>query len=322
MEDVVPEVPTDGWNLNAEQVTKIINRKKNWSSPGPDRIANFWWKKATILHKEIATCFQATAQLEDLQFPLWFSEGETTLIPKPGEFRSDNQRPITCLNNLYKWYTSCLLAQANQRIETYGLIQREQRGARGNCSGTVENLLIDRMVCKDAQRRKRNLNMAWIDVAKAYNSVDHGWISEMFILHRFPITFAKVMEKLANTGTLELLPKRPKAKRSLLQYVLRKDLPKVMRSDLCCSYCAWIQSHERYGRLRVTSYLSLYQLTSLTYYTSMTWSCLLLLRTSWNESWQSRRMEWKAPVSSRMRRSVQWYTWRGDKSSKEVEILR
>ena len=28
IEDVVPEVLTDGWNLNAEQVTKIINRKK------------------------------------------------------------------------------------------------------------------------------------------------------------------------------------------------------------------------------------------------------------------------------------------------------
>ena len=101
MEDVVREVPTDGWNLNAEQVTKIIKRKKNWSAPGPGCIANFWCKKATILHKEIATCFQATAQLEDLQFPLWFSEGKTTLVPKPGEFRSDNQSPITCLNNLY-----------------------------------------------------------------------------------------------------------------------------------------------------------------------------------------------------------------------------
>ena len=119
-----------------------------------------------------------------LQFPLWFSEGKTTLIAKPGEFRSDNQRPITCLNNLYKWYTSCLLAQANQHIETYGLIQREQRGARGNCSGTVDNLLIDRMVCEDAQRGKRNLSMAWIDVAKAYDSVDHGWLSEMFTSHR------------------------------------------------------------------------------------------------------------------------------------------
>lgn len=175
MEDVVQEVRTDGWNLNAEQVSKIIKRKKNWSAPGPDRIANFWWKKATILHKEIATCFQATAQLEDLQFPLWFSEGKTTLIPKPGEFRSDNQRPITYIP---KWYISCLLAQANQHIETYGLIQREQRGARGNCSGTVDNLLIDRMVCEDAQKERRNLSMAWIDVAKAYDLVDHGWLSE------------------------------------------------------------------------------------------------------------------------------------------------
>ena len=75
---------------------------------------------------------------------------------------------------------------------------REQRGARDNCSGTVDNLLIDRMVCEDAQGEKRNLSMVWIDVAKAYDSVDHGWLSEMFTLHRFPIWFAKVMERLAN----------------------------------------------------------------------------------------------------------------------------
>ena len=36
MEDGVLEVPTNGWNLNAEQVTKIIKRKKTWSAPGPD----------------------------------------------------------------------------------------------------------------------------------------------------------------------------------------------------------------------------------------------------------------------------------------------
>ena len=72
-------------------------------------------------------------------------------------------------------------------------MQREHRGARGNCSGTVDNLLIDGMVCEDAQRGKRNLSMAWIDVAKAYDSVDHDWLFEMFTLHRFPIWFAKVM---------------------------------------------------------------------------------------------------------------------------------
>ena len=72
-------------------------------------------------------------------------------------------------------------------------------------------------------------------------------------------------------GTLELLPKRPKAKRSLPQYVLRKDCRKGMRCVLCCSYCAWIQSHGRYGRLRDTGYLSLYsiKITHLLYIDDM-----------------------------------------------------
>ena len=63
------------------------------------------------------------------------------------------------------------------------------------------------MVCEDAQRGKRNLSMAWIDVAKASYSVDHCWLSEMFTLHRFPIWFAEVIEKLQSrtkkVGTLD-----------------------------------------------------------------------------------------------------------------------
>ena len=39
--------------------------------------------------------FQAMTQGAH-EYPLWFSGGKTSLIPKPGEFASDNQRPITC----------------------------------------------------------------------------------------------------------------------------------------------------------------------------------------------------------------------------------
>ena len=80
-----------------------------------------------------------------------------------------------------------------------------------------------------------------------------------------PYGLLRWWRSLITAGTLELLPKRPKAKRSLLQYVLGKECRKVMRSVLCCSYCGWIQSHERYGRLRHTGYLSLHQLRSLTF---------------------------------------------------------
>ena len=59
----------------------------------------------------------------NIEYPAWFSEGKTTLPPKPGEFTSDNQRSITCVNTFYKWITLCLLGPANELLETHGLIR-------------------------------------------------------------------------------------------------------------------------------------------------------------------------------------------------------
>ena len=61
-----------------------------------------------------------------------------------------------------------------------GLMQGEQRGAKEHCSGTTDNLLTDCMVCQDSQRERRNLSIAWIDVKKAYDSVDHPWLELVF----------------------------------------------------------------------------------------------------------------------------------------------
>ena len=117
--------------------------------------------------------------------------GKTTLIPKPGEFRSDNQRPITFLNNMYRCYTSCLYVSSVVQGTT-----------------AVERLTIYLSMgwfVRMLREEKRNLSMAWIDVAKAYDSVDHGRLSEMFALHRFPMWFAKVMEKLANSWNTRIV---------------------------------------------------------------------------------------------------------------------
>ena len=59
----------------------------------------------------------------DHEYPLWFAEGKTSLIPKAGKFSSENQRPITCLNNMYKWFTSCMLKPMNQHLDKYALIE-------------------------------------------------------------------------------------------------------------------------------------------------------------------------------------------------------
>ena len=92
-----------------------------------------------MLHEGVAMSFQIVVNT-NIEYPAWFSEGKTTLLPKAGEFTSDNQRPITCLNTLYK---SCLLGPMNEHLETYGSMDGAQRGAHAGCSGTIDNLLID-----------------------------------------------------------------------------------------------------------------------------------------------------------------------------------
>ena len=84
-----------------------------------------------------------------------------------------------------------------EHLGEYGLMQRDQRGAKQGCSGTVDNLFIDRIVCQDSQRGRRNLSMARVDVRKAYDSVDHSWLVEMCKLHRLPCWVVRVIGKLS-----------------------------------------------------------------------------------------------------------------------------
>ena len=105
--------PTDEqFLLTKEEAVNAIRKKRNWNAPGPDRITNYWWKKAYSLHEGVSNAFMNIVR-HDHEYPLWFAEGKTSLIPKAGEFSRENQCPITGLNNMYKWFTSCILKPMN-----------------------------------------------------------------------------------------------------------------------------------------------------------------------------------------------------------------
>ena len=65
----VPVPPEKDFDLSAKQAEMVIMKKRNWSAPGPDRIVNFWWKRATCLHVGIVRAFQVIAQ-NDQDVPL------------------------------------------------------------------------------------------------------------------------------------------------------------------------------------------------------------------------------------------------------------
>ena len=45
--------PEKTWVLDTSFAVKVLARKKNWSAPGPDRLLNFWWKRAHVLHEGV-----------------------------------------------------------------------------------------------------------------------------------------------------------------------------------------------------------------------------------------------------------------------------
>ena len=103
IKEKVHEPREDGFTLESTSARNVITKKKNWSAPGSDEIAVFGRNRN---------------KLQDI--PWWFTGGKKSLIPKPGQFSSENQGPITYLN------TSCLLKPMNHHLEKYRLMERKR----------------------------------------------------------------------------------------------------------------------------------------------------------------------------------------------------
>ena len=73
----VPPPTGDEWALEVAEAVKVLSKKRNWSAPGPDKITNFWWKRAITLHKGVVESFKEVST-SDKDYLQWFSEGKTS----------------------------------------------------------------------------------------------------------------------------------------------------------------------------------------------------------------------------------------------------
>ena len=137
----------------------------------------------------------------------------------------------------------------NHHLDTHKLMEIEQRGAEVECSGTMNNLLIDRMVTEDCHGGKRNFIMAWVNVAKAYDSIDHEWLHEMMILHRFPTWLKNVTSKLSASWNTRIQCKTDKGADTLDVIRFRSGLP---QGDALCQRLFTLCMNPVAGSLKAT----------------------------------------------------------------------
>ena len=68
--------------ITKETVYNCVKKKKNWTSPGLDKITNFWIKEFSSLHALLADAITTLINDSSKSLPSWLAEGRTVMLPK------------------------------------------------------------------------------------------------------------------------------------------------------------------------------------------------------------------------------------------------
>ena len=158
---------------------KNCSQSTRWSgrtSPGTDRLPNFWIKQFKSLHKPMAEAYSEIIN-DPKQTPDWLVVGATNLLPEKEEsWISKNYRPIECLPTTFRILTSIITDRLYSHLEKEAIMTPEQRGRKKDCYGCKDQLMINNTILDNCKKKKKNLSTAWIDYKKAFDSVPHSWI--------------------------------------------------------------------------------------------------------------------------------------------------
>ena len=75
---------------------------------------------------------------------------------------------------MWKLLTGIISERLYNYLEETNTIPHQQKGCRRRCTGTKDQLLIDKMVMMNSKRRQTNLSMGWIDYKKVSNMIPHS----------------------------------------------------------------------------------------------------------------------------------------------------
>ena len=185
-------------SLSLELWQRVIQKSKPWKAHGPDGLQGYWWKVFTNANVALYHLVLQHLLTGDPLPQRWIAEGRIVLLHKSGP-RSDpsNFRPIACLNTCYKLMTGFVAAYLDQYVRERKLLPSEQVALRGGVWGCTHALTLDQTMTADARYQKqRPISVAWIDYAKAFDSVPHSYIKWLLNAVRVPSPLKRFLDRL------------------------------------------------------------------------------------------------------------------------------
>ena len=200
--------------LSRELWDGVVRKAKPWKAHGPDGIQGFWWKAFKTAG---GVLYQLTRNhlIKGTPLPVgWLTDGRIVLIYKAG-VTSDpaNYRPIACLNTCYKILTGFITAYLNIYVKERHVLPEEQIALREGVWGCTHALTLDQTLTADAQDQKqREISVAWIDYAKAFDSVPHSYIKWLLDALQVPKPLNKFLKSLMNSWRVRYEARTPRGR--------------------------------------------------------------------------------------------------------------
>ena len=180
--------------ITPDEVKVVLKTLKQRSASGPDG-----WSVEDVSSIGIhALAVVLSCWLMTHRTPRWTKRNRTTLIPKgSGDSREvSSWRPITIGPHLLRLYTKILASPLQETVKLNPL-QKTFREVDG-CS---EHLALLHGAIREAKLRKKSINVVFLDLAKAFDSVNHALLVRGLRRHGIPEHFIEVVWDLYD-GTI------------------------------------------------------------------------------------------------------------------------
>ena len=137
--------------------------------------------------------------------PSTWKESNTFLIYKAGDASDpNNYRPIALLNTLNKVFAAIVNKRLSKLLENNNILSEMQGGFRpGRTTFTkIWNLV---QTIDHAKQNDQHLHLAYIDLKKAYDSVEHWGLKEVLTNYGFSATFINTIMAMCTNNTSKLI---------------------------------------------------------------------------------------------------------------------
>ena len=177
---------------------------KAYKAPGPNRLhvnffQRFWLVVGDSVNEEVMKVFR------ERKVPKYLNHTLIVLIPRiQGLETIGNYRPISLCNSVYKIITKIIVARIRPHLER--LITPFQMTIILGRKGVDNTIIVQELIHTMGRAKGRNGYMAIkIDLEKAYDKLEWGFIKEILIRFNFPENLIELILNCISSVSTSLL---------------------------------------------------------------------------------------------------------------------